>query len=121
MWTSRGDAASPERRRSTGLAAAACTAGGGAVVAKSLPADWHVNSVPASIVLGAAAANAAPAAVREAIAPGLKFATSTVLRSGIVLVGAKLSAAQVLALGWTTVMISATIHTGCRPGMDFVS
>jgi len=94
-------------KRAPGLAAAACTAGGGAVVAKSLPADWHVNSVPASIVLGAAAANAAPAAVREAIAPGLKFATSTILRSGIVLVGAKLSAAQVLALGWTTVPAAA--------------
>ena len=47
--------------------------------------------------------NLAPANVRQALQPGVKFATTTVLRAGIVAVGAKLSATQVLALGWTTV------------------
>ena len=39
--------------------------------------------------------------------PGLKVATSTVLRGGIICVGAKLSAAQILTLGWTTVPAAA--------------
>ena len=43
----------------------------------------------------------------EALKPGLKLATSAVLRTGIVCVGAKLSAAQVLSLGWTTVPAAA--------------
>ena len=42
-----------------------------------------------------------------AIKPGVSLATSTVLRAGIVCVGAKLSAAQILALGWTTVPAAA--------------
>ena len=39
--------------------------------------------------------------------PPLRFAGSGILRAGIVCVGAKLSAAQVLGLGWTTVPAAA--------------
>ena len=95
------------RSRAPGLAAAAATAGAATVVASALPSNLHISAIPVSIVLGACASNAAPSAVIEAIKPGLKFATSTVLRSGIVCVGAKLSAAQVLSLGWTTVPAAA--------------
>ena len=80
------------RSRLPGVAAAATTAGLAGVVASQLPAHLHISAIPVSIVLGAAAGNVAPAAVREAIKPGLKFATSTILRTGIVCVGAKLLA-----------------------------
>ncbi|KAH8077013.1 hypothetical protein JL720_10314 [Aureococcus anophagefferens] len=80
-----------------GLCAAAATAAGGTAVASQLPSELHISGIPVSIVLGACAGNAAPAALKEALKPGVAFATSTVLRSGIVAVGAKLSAAQVLA------------------------
>ncbi|KAH8052181.1 hypothetical protein JL722_10281 [Aureococcus anophagefferens] len=97
-----------------GLCAAAATAAGGTAVASQLPSELHISGIPVSIVLGACAGNAAPAALKEALKPGVAFATSTVLRSGIVAVGAKLSAAQVLALGWTTVPAAAcSVGAGC--------
>ena len=101
-------------KRAPGLCAAAATAAGGTAVASQLPSDLHISGIPVSIVLGACAGNAAPAALKEALKPGVAFATSTVLRSGIVAVGAKLSAAQVLALGWTTVPAAAcSVGAGC--------
>jgi len=95
------------RSRLPGVAAAATTAGLGTAAAMAIPAHLHISAIPVSIVLGAIAGNVAPTAVREAIKPGLKFTTSTILRAGIVCVGAKLSAAQVLALGWTTIPAAA--------------
>ena len=76
-------------KRAPGLCAAAATAAGGAAVASQLPSELHISGIPVSIVLGACAGNAAPAALKEALKPGVAFATSTVLRSGIVAVGAK--------------------------------
>lgn len=90
-----------------GLAAAVATASCATVVASQLPPNLHVSAIPVSIVLGSLVANAAPASVLNALKPGLKVASSTVLRTGIVCVGAKLSAAQILALGWTTVPAAA--------------
>ena len=86
-----------------GLGAAVATAAGGVAVATQMPESLHISGIPCSLVLGAVANNLAPANVRQALQPGVKFATTTVLRAGIVAVGAKLSATQVLALGWTTV------------------
>ena len=68
-----------------------------------MPESLHISGIPCSLVLGAVANNLAPPNVRQMLQPGVKFATTTVLRAGIVAVGAKLSATQVLALGWTTV------------------
>lgn len=100
--------------RGPGLAAAVGMAGGGALVASQLPKDLHISGIPVSIVLGSVAGTLAPAGVKEALKPGLSFATSTVLRSGIVCVGAKLSAAQVLSLGWATVPAAAcSVGAGC--------
>ena len=95
------------RSRLPGVAAAATTAGLAGVVASQLPANLHISAIPVSIVLGACAGNVAPSAMTEALKPGLKFATSTILRAGIVCVGMKLSAAQVLSLGWTTIPAAA--------------
>lgn len=94
--------------KASGLCAAAATAGAATVVAQSLPSHLHISAIPVSIVLGAVAANTVvPSTVMTAIKPGVSLATSTVLRAGIVCVGAKLSAAQILALGWTTVPAAA--------------
>ena len=90
-----------------GLAAAVATASAGTVVASQCPAHLHISAIPVSIVLGGVAANMAPSHVTALLQPGLKLATSTMLRTGIVCVGAKLSAAQILALGWTTVPAAA--------------
>jgi uncharacterized integral membrane protein (TIGR00698 family) len=95
------------RPKAPGLAAAVATATAATVVASYLPSSLHISAIPVSIVLGSCAANAAPASIRAALDPGLKLATSTVLRTGIVCVGAKLSAATILALGWTTVPAAA--------------
>ena len=96
-----------------GLAACGLTATAGSIVAAQLPKDWHVSPIPVTIGLGAALA-AGPlggAAARAALAPGLKVATSTVLRAGIVAVGFKLSGAEILDLGWTTVPAAAASVT----------
>lgn len=95
------------KSRGPGLAAAVATAAGATVVASQLPSSLHISAIPVSIVLGGVAANMAPASVVASLQPGIKLATSTVLRAGIVCVGAKLSAAQILALGWTTVPAAA--------------
>ena len=97
----------PRLEHAPGIAAAAATAGAATFVASQLPSQLHISAIPVSIVLGAAAGNAAPSAVTAAIKPGLSYATSNILRTGIVCVGAKLSAAQILALGWTTVPAAA--------------
>ena len=93
-----------------GLAAAAGVAGTAALVASALPSSLHISAIPVSIAIGALAANVGPLATEaaaKALKPGISLATSTVLRAGIVCVGAKLSAAQVLALGWTTIPAAA--------------
>lgn len=95
------------RTRGPGLAASAAVAGGAALVASSLPREWHVSAVPVSIALGAAAANGPLAAYAPALKPGISLATSTVLRAGVVCVGVKLSAMQVLSLGWATLPAAA--------------
>ena len=97
----------PRLEHGPGIAAAATTAGLATVVASQLPSNLHISAIPVSIVIGACAGNAMPSALTTMIKPGLGYATSTILRTGIVCVGAKLSAAQILALGWTTVPAAA--------------
>ena len=79
-------------KRAPGLGAAVATAAGGVAVATQMPESLHISGIPCSLVLGAVANNLAPANIRQALQPGVKFATTTVLRAGIVAVGAKLSA-----------------------------
>ena len=95
-------------KQAPGLAAAVGTATAATCVASALPATLHISAIPVSILLGGACRNLVlTPSVTSALEPGLKLATSTVLRTGIVCVGAKLSAAQILALGWTTVPAAA--------------
>ena len=86
------------------------------MIVQALPSDYHLSPIPVSIVLGCCAANMGPLAtpgVMNALKPGLSLASSTILRTGIVLVGLKLSAAQILALGWVTVPAAAcSVGTG---------
>ena len=67
-----------------GLAAAAGVAGAATVVAAALPTQLHISAIPVSIVLGSALANVGPLAQHmDMMKPGLKVATSTILRTGI--------------------------------------
>ncbi|KAG8466963.1 hypothetical protein KFE25_008342 [Diacronema lutheri] len=99
------------RTLAPGLAASAGVASGAALVASQLPETWHVSAIPVSIVLGAAAANGPLKAHAALLKPGVGAATSTVLRAGVICAGAKLSAMQVLWLGWATVPAAATAVT----------
>lgn len=60
-----------------------------------------VSGIPVAILTGLALRNTLPAALLPVsrLEPGLKFCTTTVLRAGIVCVGAKLSAAEMVSLG----------------------
>jgi uncharacterized integral membrane protein (TIGR00698 family) len=70
-----------------------------------------VSGVPVAIVLGLLLRNLLP--LPAGLAPGLKFATTTILRAGIVLVGIKLSVFDVLKLGLAGVpVVLAAIATG---------
>lgn len=71
-----------------------------------------VSGIPVSIILGLLVANG-PVKLPEALRPGLKVATTTVLRAGIVCVGFKLSALDVLTLGAVGVpAVAASISAG---------
>jgi uncharacterized integral membrane protein (TIGR00698 family) len=67
------------------------------LAAQGLTGSSPVSGVPVAIVLGLLVRNLLP--VPAALFPGLKFATTTILRAGIVLVGIRLSLFDVLKLG----------------------
>jgi uncharacterized integral membrane protein (TIGR00698 family) len=67
------------------------------LAAQGLTGSSPVSGVPVAIVLGLLLRNTLP--LPSSLAPGLKFATTTILRAGIVLVGIRLSVFDVLKLG----------------------
>ena len=67
------------------------------LAAQGLTGSSPISGVPVAIVLGLLLRNLLP--LPNALAPGLKFATTTVLRAGIVLVGIRLSLFDVVKLG----------------------
>lgn len=67
------------------------------LAAQGLTGSSPVSGVPVAIVLGLLLRNTLP--LPASLAPGLKFATTTILRAGIVLVGIRLSLFDVLKLG----------------------
>lgn len=70
-----------------------------------------ISGVPVAIVLGLLLRNTL--GLPAAVTPGLKLATTTLLRAGIVLVGIKLSGLDVLKLGLAGVpVVVAAITTG---------
>ena len=67
------------------------------LAAQGLSGSSPVSGVPVAIVLGLLLRNLLP--LPDALAPGLKFATTTILRAGIILVGIRLSLFDVVKLG----------------------
>ena len=67
------------------------------LAAQGLTGSSPVSGVPVAIVLGLLLRNTLP--LPASLAPGLKFATTTILRAGIILVGIRLSLFDVLKLG----------------------
>jgi uncharacterized membrane protein YadS len=64
-----------------------------------------ISGIPVAILLGMAIKNLSPFKIGDKFAPGLKFCTTTVLRGGIICVGAKLSFVEMLSLGTVGVPI----------------
>lgn len=110
------------RKLAPGLAASAAVAGVGALTASQLPSSWHVSAIPVSIILGATAANFSPLQAHMAsLKPGIAATTSTVLRAGVICAGAKLSAMQVLSLGWATIPAAAAAVTVGMTAIPFLA
>lgn len=85
--------------------------GGAILAAQGLSGSSPVSGVPVAIVLGLLLRNTLP--LPASLTPGLKFATTTVLRLGIVLVGIRLSFFDVLKLGLAGLpVVIAAITTG---------
>jgi len=85
--------------------------GGAILAAQGLSGSSPVSGVPVAIVLGLLLRNTLP--LPASLSPGLKFATTTVLRLGIVLVGIRLSFFDVLKLGLAGLpVVIAAITTG---------
>ena len=73
------------------------TLGRALMIAQGLNASSPISGVPVAIILGLLLRNFTP--LPSALTPGLKFCVTTVLRLGIVLIGIRLSAFDVLLLG----------------------
>lgn len=81
------------------------------LAAQGLTGSSPVSGVPVAIVLGLLLRNTLP--LPASLTPGLKFATTTILRAGIVLVGIRLSVFDVLKLGIAGIpVVLAAIATG---------
>jgi uncharacterized integral membrane protein (TIGR00698 family) len=81
------------------------------LAAQGLTGSSPLSGVPVAIVLGLLLRNTLP--LPASINPGLKFATTTILRAGIVLVGIRLSLFDVLKLGIAGLpVVLAAIATG---------
>lgn len=81
------------------------------LAAQGLSGSSPVSGVPVAIVLGLLLRNLLP--LPASLGPGLKFATTTILRAGIVLVGIRLSLFDVLRLGLAGLpVVVAAIVTG---------
>lgn len=81
------------------------------LAAQGLTGSSPVSGVPVAIVLGLLLRNTLP--LPASLSPGLKFATTTILRAGIVLVGIRLSLFDVLKLGIAGLpVVLAAIGTG---------
>jgi uncharacterized integral membrane protein (TIGR00698 family) len=78
---------------------------------QGLTGSSPISGVPVAIVIGLLLRNALP--LPASLAPGLKFATTTILRAGIVLVGIRLSFFDVVKLGAAGLpVVLAAIGTG---------
>lgn len=92
------------RRLGPGVAACAAAAVLAALVHALVPA---VPMLTAAVALGIVAAQvpAARQLLGGALSPGLKFSSRTLMRTGIVLLGLKLSLVDIAALGWAAILV----------------
>lgn len=85
--------------------------GQGILSAQGLTGSSPVSGVPVAIVLGLLLRKTLP--LPASLSPGLRFATATILRAGIVLVGIRLSLFDVVKLGLAGLpVVLAAITTG---------
>lgn len=81
------------------------------LAAQGLTGSSPISGVPVAIVLGLLLRNTLP--LPATLNPGLKFATTTILRAGIIIVGIRLSVFDVLKLGIAGLpVVLAAIATG---------
>jgi uncharacterized integral membrane protein (TIGR00698 family) len=81
------------------------------LAAQGLTGSSPVSGVPVAIVLGLLLRNTLP--LPASLSPGLKYATTTILRAGIVLVGIRLSLFEVVRLGIAGIpVVLGAIATG---------
>ncbi|HET9703268.1 MAG TPA: putative sulfate exporter family transporter [Vicinamibacterales bacterium] len=81
------------------------------LAAQGLTGSSPISGVPVAIVLGLLLRNTLP--LPASLNPGLKYATTTILRTGIVLVGIRLSLFDVVRLGLAGLpVVLAAIATG---------
>ena len=74
-------------------------------------ASSPISGIPVSILLGIGIRNSI--GMSDKLLPGLKFATTNILRGGIICVGAKLSAIEMASLGATGIpVVMLSIGTG---------
>ncbi|WP_258066530.1 YeiH family protein [Rathayibacter sp. AY2B7] len=92
------------RRLGPGVAACAVTAVIAALLHATVPA---VPMLTAAVALGILVAQlpAARPLLSGALAPGLKFSSRSLMRTGIVLLGLKLSLIDIAALGWGAILV----------------
>jgi uncharacterized membrane protein YadS len=107
-----------------GVAAAACVMTAGFFGAEHLGqillnfqgisgASSPVSGIPFSILLGMGIRNMPGIQLPDILSKGLKFSTTTILRAGIICVGAKLSALEMISLGAAGVpVVALSIGTG---------
>merc|ERR1712216_468862 len=79
--------------------------GQGLLAAQGISGSSPISGIPVSILLGIGLNNMV--ALPEVARPGLKYATTTILRAGIVCVGAKLNCTDMVQLGATGIPIVA--------------
>src|SRR5215469_2477294 len=82
-----------------------------AIVAASMPAvqRYGLSALTLAIVLGIAAGNTFFPAIAAQTATGVDFSKSTLLRTGIVLFGLRITFQRIAAVGWAGIVIDALI------------
>ena len=122
--TSTSTSTNPLAVHGPGVAAAACVMTAGFFGAEHLGqallsfqgisgASSPVSGIPVSILLGMGLRNMPGVQLPAVLAKGLKFSTTTILRGGIICVGAKLSALEMVSLGAAGVpVVALSICTG---------
>ncbi len=103
-----GSQATKARSRWLGIALAGAIAVAGMIAAR-MPwvQDLGLSALTLAIVFGLVAGNTFFPAIAVRMAAGVDFSKSTLLRAGIILFGLRITFQQIVAVGWTGVVIDA--------------